>query len=85
MYDWATQTLPPQVANQACEANYAILKRECIPRNKDEQTYLEMSQYPIKAFIDDYYQLYIDKKEIEKKSFLEIFESIMDQLRFRST
>lgn len=44
-----------------------------------------MSQYPIKAFIDDYYQLYIDKKEIEKKSFLEIFESILDQLRFRST
>mgnify|MGYP003610396609 CR=1 FL=1 len=37
-----------------------------------------MSLYPIKAFIDDYYQLYIDKKEIEKKSFLEIYENILE-------
>lgn len=44
-----------------------------------------MSLYPIKAFIDDYYPLYIDKKELEKKTFLEIFENILEQLRFRST
>ncbi|CAD8126459.1 unnamed protein product [Paramecium sonneborni] len=85
LYDWATQTLPIQTSNQSCEANYAIIKRESIPRNNEEQTYLEMSRYPIKAFIDDYYQLYIEKVEIEKKTFPEIFESVLDQLKFRSS
>lgn len=33
--------------NQACEANFSMIKRECIPRNPEEQTYLEMSKYPI--------------------------------------
>ncbi|CAD8193001.1 unnamed protein product [Paramecium octaurelia] len=85
IYDQGTQTLPPQQCNQACEANYAIIKRECIPRNSDEQTYLEMSRYPIKAFIDDYYQLYIEKVEVEKKTFPNVFESVLDQLKFRSS
>ncbi|CAD8114963.1 unnamed protein product [Paramecium primaurelia] len=84
-YEQETQTLPPQTNNQACEANYALIKRECIPRNNDEQTYLEMSRYPIKAFIDDYYQLYIERVEIEKKTFPDIFESVLDQLKFRSS
>ncbi|CAK89317.1 unnamed protein product (macronuclear) [Paramecium tetraurelia] len=86
IYDQGTQTLPPQQCNQACEANYAINQdRECIPRNSEEQTYLEMSRYPIKAFIDDYYQLYIEKVEIEKKTFPNVFESVLDQLKFRSS
>jgi len=44
-----------------------------------------MSRYPIKAFIDDYYQLYIERIEIEKKTFPDVFESILDQLKFRSS
>lgn len=35
-YDCANQTMPIQNNNQACEANYALIKRECIPRNQEE-------------------------------------------------
>ncbi|CAD8127849.1 unnamed protein product [Paramecium sonneborni] len=83
-YDIANQTMAIQSNNQACEANYAVIKRECIPRNQEEQTYLEMSKFPIKAFIDDYYQLYIERVEIEKKTFPNVLESILEKLKSRS-
>ncbi|CAD8082034.1 unnamed protein product [Paramecium primaurelia] len=83
-YDCANQTMPIQSNNQACEANYALIKRECIPRNKEEQTCLEMSKYPIKTFTDDYYQLYIERVEIEKKTFPIVLDSILDKLKTRS-
>ncbi|CAK63034.1 unnamed protein product (macronuclear) [Paramecium tetraurelia] len=81
VYDWSTQTPPVVTFNQSVEANFSMIKRECIPRNKEEQTYLEMSRYPIQVFIDDYHEI---KITYNKNTFNQELNDLVDQLAQRS-
>ncbi|CAD8119299.1 unnamed protein product [Paramecium sonneborni] len=81
VYDWSTQTPSIVTFNQSVEANFSMIKRECIPRNKEEQTYLEMSRYPIQVFIDDYNEI---KIQYNKNTFDQDLNNLIEQLEQRA-
>ncbi|CAD8101638.1 unnamed protein product [Paramecium primaurelia] len=81
VFDWSTQTPTIVTINQSIEANFSMIKRECIPRNKEEQTYLEMSKYPIQVFIDDYHEINIT---YNKNTFNTDLNNLIDILAQRS-
>ncbi|CAD8206596.1 unnamed protein product [Paramecium octaurelia] len=82
VFDWSTQTPTVVTFNQSVEANFSMIKRECIPRNKEEQTYLEMSKYPIQVFIDDYHEINIT---YNKSTFNQDLNNLVEQLGQRAT
>ncbi|KAM3139423.1 hypothetical protein pb186bvf_008448 [Paramecium bursaria] len=80
-----TQTSGPIVFNQSNQADFAVIKRECVARNELEQIYLEMSYYPLELHINDFYELKINKNDLNSKKSESIIEEFYNTLNQRIT